>query len=423
MAADETIGKRLRRLRKERGLSQRDAAGPGVTTAYISRIEKGERQPSVKAIRQIAEGLGVSPEYLETGSPVAPADKRRALLDEAELELRLAGDTTAAEARFRAVLTEAHKAADLEAVARAQAGLGLVAAHAGRPRDAIVALEQVIDMAGVTPVTHPAVYATLARCYAIAHETGRAVELLDRCLEEVVTREPENATAYVRYATYLSYALTDNGDHSRARAVLEQAIERTDEARDPYTRVRLYWSQARLAAADGDYSHAQAALRRAVALLEVADDSLHLAQAHRLWAEVLIDDGDAEPARQHLEQARALFGPSLEATDDALLQLEGARVDLLEGDARSALEGARGALAISTDEATIHARAEWILGEAYATLGDERAAGHFARAAKLIPPRSRHRKRFLTNWADYLHRDGRVDEAANVLKEVVLRDL
>jgi transcriptional regulator with XRE-family HTH domain len=65
--AEETVGQRLRRLRLERGLSQRELSGPGVSYAYISRIEAGERQPSVKALRKLAEKLGVSPDYLETG--------------------------------------------------------------------------------------------------------------------------------------------------------------------------------------------------------------------------------------------------------------------------------------------------------------------------------------------------------------------
>ena len=64
----EPIGIRLRRLRLERGLSQRELAGPGVSYAYISRIEAGTRRPSVKALRTLARTLGVSPEYLETGS-------------------------------------------------------------------------------------------------------------------------------------------------------------------------------------------------------------------------------------------------------------------------------------------------------------------------------------------------------------------
>jgi transcriptional regulator with XRE-family HTH domain len=65
--ADETVGERLKRLRDERGLSQRQISSPGVSYAYISRIEAGARTPSVKAIRLLAEKLGVTPEYLETG--------------------------------------------------------------------------------------------------------------------------------------------------------------------------------------------------------------------------------------------------------------------------------------------------------------------------------------------------------------------
>ncbi len=66
--AVESVGARVRRLRTERGLSERDIASPGVTNAYVSRIETGTRNPSFKAIRKLAERLGVTPLYLETGS-------------------------------------------------------------------------------------------------------------------------------------------------------------------------------------------------------------------------------------------------------------------------------------------------------------------------------------------------------------------
>src|SRR5437870_9007267 len=65
----EPIGVRLRRLRLERGMSQRDLSSPGVSYAYISRIEGGARVPSVKALRRLAAKLGVSVEHLETGEP------------------------------------------------------------------------------------------------------------------------------------------------------------------------------------------------------------------------------------------------------------------------------------------------------------------------------------------------------------------
>jgi transcriptional regulator with XRE-family HTH domain len=50
----ETIGERLKRLRLERDKSQRDLSVPGVSYAYICRIEAGARTPSVKALGKIA---------------------------------------------------------------------------------------------------------------------------------------------------------------------------------------------------------------------------------------------------------------------------------------------------------------------------------------------------------------------------------
>ena len=67
MAKRESIAHRLRRLRIERRMSQRDLSSPGVSYAYISRIEAGARTPSVKALRLLAHKLGVTVEQLETG--------------------------------------------------------------------------------------------------------------------------------------------------------------------------------------------------------------------------------------------------------------------------------------------------------------------------------------------------------------------
>src|SRR5437868_15016413 len=76
----ETVGQRLRRLRRERGLSQRELASPGVSYAYISRIEAGVRRPSVKALRKLAPKLEVSVEWLETGREGPAAELARLVL-------------------------------------------------------------------------------------------------------------------------------------------------------------------------------------------------------------------------------------------------------------------------------------------------------------------------------------------------------
>src|SRR5438105_7264989 len=103
----ETIGRRLRRLRLERRLSQRELSSPGVSYAYISRIEAGTRQPSVKALRMLARKLGVSAEFLETGSDLTEAAKRELRLADAEIRIRLDEDRDGAERSLRDVLAEA----------------------------------------------------------------------------------------------------------------------------------------------------------------------------------------------------------------------------------------------------------------------------------------------------------------------------
>src|SRR3954466_15984435 len=116
--AVETVGTRLRRLRLEGGFSQRDLSSPGITYAYISRIEAGARTPSVKALRMLAQKLGVTPEYLETGSELGGSELRELRLAEHELRLRLDGELD--DEAVEATLAEAQQQADAAAVTTAR---------------------------------------------------------------------------------------------------------------------------------------------------------------------------------------------------------------------------------------------------------------------------------------------------------------
>jgi transcriptional regulator with XRE-family HTH domain len=100
----ETIGERLRRLRVDRGFSQRQVSQPGVSYAYISRIEAGSRSPSVKALRMLASKLGVPVEYLEYGEQ--PVDNHYV---ESELR-RLQGLLTSGDDKPKGALAEARAA-------------------------------------------------------------------------------------------------------------------------------------------------------------------------------------------------------------------------------------------------------------------------------------------------------------------------
>jgi transcriptional regulator with XRE-family HTH domain len=66
------VGKRIRDRRLELGLSQRAISAPGSSYAYISRIEAGNRSPSIEALIAVAEKLETTALALLTGDPNAP---------------------------------------------------------------------------------------------------------------------------------------------------------------------------------------------------------------------------------------------------------------------------------------------------------------------------------------------------------------
>lgn len=59
--------KRLIQRRTKLGLSTRELAFPGCSYSYITRIENGERVPTLEIVQGLAERLGVSAAWLLTG--------------------------------------------------------------------------------------------------------------------------------------------------------------------------------------------------------------------------------------------------------------------------------------------------------------------------------------------------------------------
>ena len=425
-AGTETIGERLRRLRLERGLSQRELSEPGVSYAYISRIEAGTRDPSVKALRKLARRLGVSAAYLERGVDVEPYEEREMRIADAELRLRLGEDADSAVASFEALLAEARSAGDHAIETRARAGLGMAALQRGDHRAAIAALEEPIRDGEISPLSGGELVAVLARAYASAGRNDDAIELLADATR--VSSDAGDLISYLRFASFLSYALSDAGQIAQAREVVEEAIERSGSVDDPYMRVRLYWSQARLAAAAGSARQALRALRRAILLLELTEDTRQLGRAHLLAAEILNSDGDPEHARPHLNEAERLLTTTSDAEDRCWLKVEQARQAAASGEPDQALALAQEALALigDTDPAERGA-ALAIMAAAHAGRGDTDAAlDAYERAVQLLDSAANWQEAVQTRraWARLLKDTGHSAEAAAVLDqaaEVALR--
>ena len=415
--ATETIGQRLRRLRLERGLPQRELAAPGVSYAYISRIEGGQRHPSLRAIRRLAQKLGVSAQYLETGSATTTEEDREIRLSESELRLRLGDSIEEAEDILRDVLREAQEAGDVEAATRAEIGLGLAAARAGRHQEAARHLERSIAEPHVRASSHPDVFITLGTTYLFLDRPEHAADLYERCLDELAKSGTADASARVRFATHLSYALSNQGRFAEAREVLGDLTGEAESILDPYARIRLFWSLARLASMEGQAQSALRHLRRAIALLESTEDTLHLARAHLLTSEILILDGQAEAAGPHLEIASRLFELGGDARDRGAVRAQEAKREALIGRPEKALALGRESLELTGDAPV--GSVYFALGLAHSRLGQlDEAAAAFARTVELLRQRGEWREavQACRAWADMLREAGRTEEAFAVLE-------
>jgi tetratricopeptide (TPR) repeat protein len=414
----EPIGVRLKRLRLERGFSQRDLSDPGVSYAYISRIEAGARTPSVKALRMLARKLGVSVEYLETGRDLRETDERELRIADAELELRLASDVESAERKLEAILDEATQAGDLSSATRARMAFGLAAAHRGNHLDAVERLEAALEDQTIPVVARPDVYATLGQSYSALGAPARAVRLFERCLSEIEATAPQDSGTYIRFATYLSYALSDDGDYERANDVVRDALARDDET-DPFARVRLYWSLARVSGMEGRSSEALEYIRRAITLLETTDHNVQLGRAYLLSAGIEAREGDADAAKEHLSSAKKLLGVHAEPVDRAMLSTGLSWVAALRGEGATAVERARDAIAMLGDfHGGEQGTSVWALARGLAVSGDvEGAHGTYARAVDLLAVHGRRNDAAAASeeWATLLREHDRADEAEPIL--------
>jgi tetratricopeptide (TPR) repeat protein len=417
--AQETIGERLRRLRLERGLSQRELSEPGVSYAYISRIEGGARRPSVKALRMLARKLGVSADYLETGLEIRDTEGRELCIADAELQLRL-DETAEAEQKLAQLLEESLAAGDAIGAARANIALGLAAAHAGKSHEAIQRLEAGLDFTPVSPSARPDVYATLGRAYSASGRPARAVELFEQCLERLADESPEDVAARIRFTTYLSYSVTDMGDLERAQAILSDAVADADELADAYSRVRLYWSAARLNHVQGRDAAALDYIRRAIALLDATEDTLHLARAHLLAGSIMFNQGRADDASRHYDLAERIYGRNAEPQDLSELYTEQAKIAIHGGDADAAVQKAQAGVDTAGDEYSREkGTALWALAEARALAGDADGADDAFREATTLLEEHGHRRDLIDaqrSWGKFLRRVGREDQALEVLE-------
>jgi tetratricopeptide (TPR) repeat protein len=404
------VGKRLREARLAAGLSQRALSFPGCTSAYISRIEAGDRVPSLQLIHEFARRLRVSPQFLATG---VDTDETPDELIEAEVALRL-GEIAEAARMFGERLDEdpGHP--------QALAGLGQIAFREDDLPRAIGYLEQALDARGGRCLDDVGAVETLARAYALTGELESAVALLGRGVDEAGSAKA--LVESIRLRVLLANALIDSGDVHRAEQILAETIKNVEELRDPLAVARVYWTQGRLHTHHKDPKLGARYARRALEILERTEDESYIAMAYQVVAVAENTAGDPEAALDHLARGRSLFGSAMMPRDDAMFAIEEARALLGLERTKEAAKAASVALG------KLHALDPQDQGRAYALLGAVfHRSGDTGRAIELLELAvellEQSGKPFLLEaagkLADALEADGRPSEALAVLRRAV----
>jgi tetratricopeptide (TPR) repeat protein len=408
------VGRRLRDARLRAGLSQRDLSFPGCSPAYISRIEAGDRIPSLQLLREMGTRLGVSEDYLATGARSAPITDRNPMLVDAEVALRL-DDHELARTLYEQALEEAR---DNFTRADALEGLGNVAYRRGEPKEAIRLLERSFELARARPSDRPTTTEVLGRSHAALGDLDAAIELFEQCMERF--RREEDPVNRVRFAVLLGYALTDAGRFDEAEEILGEGLEAGRGIKDPVTRARLLWSQARLRGEQGKYELAAEYARKALEVLRTTEHTQFIAQTHELLAMIYNDLGRSEDALSLLEEGRPMFEATATPIQIAHYKIEEARALAGLGEKERAASVAMEAIgALGETQAEDAGRGYALLGEIFADLGDTARANELLELAIEILERQRPSRYLVAAYkrkAALLRGEGKVDEAIQLLE-------
>jgi tetratricopeptide (TPR) repeat protein len=362
----------------------------------------------------MGERLGVSEDYLATGSRSPLMSDRNPLLVDAEVALRL-DDYEFAHGLYEQALEQAR---DNFTRADALEGLGNVAFRRGQPKEAIRLLDRSLELARAEPADRPSTTEVIARSHAALGDAGTAIELLGTCLERF--RRENDPVNQVRFAVLLGYALTDAGRFDEAEEVLAEGLEAGRGIKDPITRARLLWSQARLRGEQGKPELASQYARKALEVLRATEHTQFIALTHEMLASLYNDLGRSDEALELLREARPMLEATANPIQIAHFQIEEARALAGAGHKERAAAVAMEAVGALKDTQPQDAgRAYSLLGEIFADLGDAARANELLELAIDIlerQPPSRYLYSAYKRKAGLLRGEGKVDEAIALLE-------
>ena len=346
----ESVGERVRALRRSAGLTQAELAGGRFSKEYVSQIERGKTRPSRETLAWIADRLDTDREFLEHGLSKADVERidnelaaGERLLEEhryddaratfaatrpvlqavhaPSLSLRLLRDEAWAHIRLGeldSALKSLDEAANLVVtpgfgdVDRAQVVflVGVVRCSQSRIADAIVLLSEALALAESSELPpddlRSDIFQWRARCHRLNRDWVAAHEDAEQALE---LAEASSDTRRIADALFQASMLAQrDGRWLLARSYAERSLELFDGLGDRATVGRLLNNLAGLSHLLGKNEHAIALLRDAFEIFVELDLSVEAGYACASLAEILVEEGAYEEAEELSHKALRLLG-------------------------------------------------------------------------------------------------------------------
>ncbi len=408
---DPSVGRKVRKLRLLRGMTQSSLAQPDFTKAFISHLETGRTRASLRAAGLIAQRLGVPvTELLAT-----PAPRDQALVElrlmEAERELG-AGRVTSALELARSVRPP--REGLLRAKQRRAEGRALL--QLGRPQEAVPLLQDAVSLfanAGQQDLHARALF-DLAYAHASLDAPGEALTLVLTVDRALADRTIVDRTLELQVQSLLAGIYGRIGDLVSADQHATKAAQIAEDVVDPTALETLYATLLTVRERQGDLEGALVYARKGVELQESAGRERAAGVAWSNVAWVWIQRQQFSRAESALARGDAIAKRLQDARLTAQLHLTRARMELARRAPARAKQLAAEAAAIPEARPALRAAAALVSAQATAASGARlpaiRAAFERALRAHSGEPVAKI-ARVHELYGDALARAGRGDEA------------
>jgi tetratricopeptide (TPR) repeat protein len=324
------VGARIRKLRRDQGMTQAQLGGRRLSESYVSLIESGRRTPPEDVLAYLADELGCTVEVLRGDEEGPDAAQAELVIRRGEWETS-SGQVANAIAHLEQGLALAAALGLPVLVSRARVSLAKALEADGRLREAIGIWEEVLSQGAMDPRNTPWAAATvgLSRCCREVGDLERAIEVGETFWRDQmrVAAGPEDR---VLVGATLLGAYLEIGDQERCHELARELVELAERADTPKATGAAYWQAALAAEAEGRVADALRLAEKAQAEFAQTEDVRNRARLQTALAglHLRMNPPEVQEALRLLHAAQPVLQQFASPIDVCYCQTELARAHL-----------------------------------------------------------------------------------------------